>query len=863
MKKALASLLALVLTLAMFPFNALADAAYSEISYVDANGESQTAERCRQLIASEGNTLTEDWYYVWETVTYSGSLTVSGSVNLILCDSCKLTANGINISSGSTLTIWAQSRGSGMGVLVSSADNGPGIGGTGGNLVINGGDITATGGNHAAGIGGGDGESSGYESITIRGGDITATGGGSAAGIGGGYCNYGMGKITITGGTVNATGGKYAAGIGGGEDRTSPEILITGGTVTAKAPLYGAGIGGGDEGSGGIITISGGTVTAIGSSGAGIGGGKQGRGGTITISGGNITAEGWQGAGIGGGRFHDGGTINISGGTVNATGKFSAAGIGGGWGGAGGTITITGGQVTATAIATYGADDGTGAGIGGGADAYGGYIQILGGTVDAHTAPGSHAIGCGEYKENNNQELIIGDSLCTFAGNNGINWENDGKPFSASLRAEACKYRTDCQIIACSHPDEHIGFITSGNHRDICDYCMTVFDEEAHIFPDGETICTVCGYNTQDYYTISFLSGGALGSTPELHAVPGSSVTLPDNGFDVPDGCVFGGWICLELDPVSYHPVIKTYPAYSRIENVNENRTMYAKWLSMITIGMEDQEVTYSPGGIAIPVEGMFTIPEEAGAAAYSVDNLMGIGTYDAETGILAVSESGTFTVRVNTAETDTHAAASADAVLTVKKALATEEMTATAALLPSREGQTEVVSYTLPERAAFGEASNEHARFFSVDTSDGIVLTAGSYTAEDWPVGEIKTFTVPVTGAANYNDYTLTVTVTPICNLPPFGEADFVLPANTAVIEESTFEGVSGLKIVDAASCTSIGPNVFSRTALEQIRLPGNCAIDPLAFEGCGTVCVFAPAGGQTETSCAGIKNCVFMEIN
>lgn len=251
-----------------------------------------------------------------------------------------------------------------------------------------------------------------------------------------------------------------------------------------------------------------------------------------------------------------------------------------------------------------------------------------------------------------------------------------------------------------------------------------------------------------------------------LHAVPGSSVTLPDNGFDVPEGCVFGGWVCQELDPDSHQQVIKTYPAYSRIENVNENRTMYAKWLSMITIGTEDQEVTYSPDGIAIPVEGMFAIPEDAGKATYSVDNLMGTGTYDTKTGILAVSESGTFTVRVNTAETDTHAAASADAVLTV------------------------------------------------------------------------------------------------IRNLPPFGEADFVLPTDTAVIEESAFEGVSGLRIVDAAGCTSIRPNAFSGTGLAQIRLPGDCAIDPLAFDGCGTVCVFAPADGQTETSCAGIENCVFMEI-
>ncbi|MCF2602797.1 Ig-like domain-containing protein [Parabacteroides distasonis] len=195
-------------------------------------------------------------------------------------------------------------------------------------------------------------------------GSLTATGGNKAAGIGGGYGGAG-GTIKITGGTVEATGSDGGAGIGGGYGGAGGTITISGGKVTAKGGTENtsdgaAGIGGGYYGNGGKITISGGTtnVTATGvNGGAGIGGGFWGDGGKITISGGTVTAMGgnWVtrdgAAGIGGGYLGAGGTITIKGGTVTATGGHDgAAGIGYGknYTGTDGTITITGGEVTAT-----------------------------------------------------------------------------------------------------------------------------------------------------------------------------------------------------------------------------------------------------------------------------------------------------------------------------------------------------------------------------------------------------------------------------------------------------------------------------------------------------------------------------------
>ena len=86
-----------------------------------------------------------------------------------------------------------------------------------------------------------------------------------------------------------------------------------------------------------------------------------------------------------------------------------------------------------------------------------------------------------------------------------------------------------------------------------------------------------------------------------------------------------------------------------------------------VTIGYEDKEVTYSTDDISIPLDGMFTIPADAGAPTYSVENGTVEGSY-AE-GKLTVSKCGTFTVTVNTEETATHKAATASATLTMNKA--------------------------------------------------------------------------------------------------------------------------------------------------------------------------------------------------
>jgi hypothetical protein len=133
--------------------------------------------------------------------------------------------------------------------------------------------------------------------LTIKGdGSLTATSNGDGAGIGAGIY-VPCGNIIIEGGTITATGGRYDgyAGIGGGYQGTCGNITIKGGTVTATGSQWSPGIGGGYWSTCGNITITNGvtSVTAIkgGGSPCSIGRANSGSCGTVTI-GGKVYADG-------------------------------------------------------------------------------------------------------------------------------------------------------------------------------------------------------------------------------------------------------------------------------------------------------------------------------------------------------------------------------------------------------------------------------------------------------------------------------------------------------------------------------------------------------------------------------------------
>ena len=172
---------------------------------------------------------TDNSDYQWAGITCEGNATIilEGTNSV---EGSSYYYPGIHVPKGSTLTI------QGTGSLTS---------------------IGQGGGSGIGGIGVSDGNRSYCGNIMIEGGIITATAGEYAAGIGGGK-NCNCGNITITGGTVTAYGGTKSAGIGSSMGSDCGDIRITDGVT--KVTVYSGStyaIGPGYNGSCGSVHIGG------------------------------------------------------------------------------------------------------------------------------------------------------------------------------------------------------------------------------------------------------------------------------------------------------------------------------------------------------------------------------------------------------------------------------------------------------------------------------------------------------------------------------------------------------------------------------------------------------------------------------
>ena len=239
------------------------------VTLVTSEGETE----CAELMASSTE-WTTGWYAVTADMKIDDRVMVQGDVKLFLCEGATLTcAKGISVYSNQGLTI------EGGGTLIADASSVAQAAGIGGNfadggmrssgvITINGGTVTATGGQYGAGIGGG---MYGFcAPVTVNAGTVTATGGLRGAGIGGGgnyywAGNYGnTGTLTINGGVVTATGGGTGAGIGGGGGDNSASS-VKGGSVEA-------------------VIINGGKVYASSSEGPGLGPARYSATGNVVLS---------------------------------------------------------------------------------------------------------------------------------------------------------------------------------------------------------------------------------------------------------------------------------------------------------------------------------------------------------------------------------------------------------------------------------------------------------------------------------------------------------------------------------------------------------------------------------------------------
>ena len=207
--------------------------------YLDENGASQTRDDYI-LVTAETTTLENGKWYVVNSTVSRGSINVSGTARLVLCDGAKLTLQGehsqagLRVTPGNSIVIYGQREGTGQ--------------------------LQANGGGAAAGIGGGESENAG--TVTINGGVVTATGSSGAAGVGGGWSQTlkvgNGGTVTINGGRLLALGGSEGAGIGGGELGSGGTVKISGGCVMATGGTGSIGKGMAFDADDGTVSITGG-----------------------------------------------------------------------------------------------------------------------------------------------------------------------------------------------------------------------------------------------------------------------------------------------------------------------------------------------------------------------------------------------------------------------------------------------------------------------------------------------------------------------------------------------------------------------------------------------------------------------------
>ena len=183
------------------------------VAYLDAGGNTKYANDYTLLTGSEtvSNNGTIDlaagWYVVNSNITYTGTITLKGDVNLILCDGYTMnmgtsgkpiSSHGIKLEDGGdqSLTIYGQTNGTGaLSIYTANSNILKGI--VAKAVTINGGNITVNAhGDWSTAISAGNGD------ITINGGNVNVTASGDTNGWGL-YANH---NVTINGGKVEASG---------------------------------------------------------------------------------------------------------------------------------------------------------------------------------------------------------------------------------------------------------------------------------------------------------------------------------------------------------------------------------------------------------------------------------------------------------------------------------------------------------------------------------------------------------------------------------------------------------------------------------------------------------------------------------
>ena len=244
-------------TLLLSVLTAMTAWANDAVTYIDMDGNQQTVTEYTEVTESMTMTAGADeyrriwWssgtYVVKSSVTLNGCIRNSGEViDLIVCDGATLTVTGNDDGSfdGSTLNIYAQSNGTGMGVVDAKKQTNCF------NLNIAGGKVTLDAGGAGYGLFIHDGVNYG---LTMNGGDVTIKSHSTVQGTiffaGKGFVTLNGGKLTVTNSmgngctaiygkdtnTINFNGGTAEIN---GEIESCQNINLNGGNVIVNGEIY-------------------------------------------------------------------------------------------------------------------------------------------------------------------------------------------------------------------------------------------------------------------------------------------------------------------------------------------------------------------------------------------------------------------------------------------------------------------------------------------------------------------------------------------------------------------------------------------------------------------------------------------------
>lgn len=516
---------------------------------------------------------------------------------------------------------------------------------------------------------------------------------------------------------LTAKGAQGGAGIGGNEKTSGGNITILSGTVNADGGASAAGIGGGDNGTGTgegeSIHISGGMVTATGAGGAGIGGGSYavgtGHSGQIIIDGtATVIANSINyGAGIGGGVSADGTGVSgkiILRGAANVTAESlngGGAGIGSG-SGISEDMHLTGeyGEVLITDYATVKANSDNATGIGGGRAYY--YYNSASSTR------------CRSYGTGINGRLTIsGNANVTASGVTGIGGSGysyykflgyttgENGVISISDNAVVKATGSEYGIGADNDASENGGVVNIDGGKVVASGIRGCNISGGSVFVNGSLGNAIVNGGVVSTDSIDTLTsddsgnGWVVSYTQVKNNSMKSGVLFYGNGqiignsYTLPADCeiYWGRTMTVEAEQELLIPTDTTLVISGELivkGKLTVNGTMkVAGTLNTaetgVIAGSGETEITGTVTGKKLPiaiqaqnmstmektfdVSTLFTIPQTAGAAAYTVTKDGTPVELDGTT--LSIPDGGVFTVTVATAETEYYQEASATATLT------------------------------------------------------------------------------------------------------------------------------------------------------------------------------------------------------